>query len=106
MKLITKEILKMTPPILATEGIDSNDKLVTAKYFAGGLTWYMVEYDPENKIAFGYVQNHVDPSFSEWGDFSIWEFEEYNKGNNFPFIERDLHFKPQKIRELKLPKAW
>lgn len=106
MQLITKEITDATPLLYETEEIPTEEKVITAKFFAGAFTWYMVEYDPEQKLAFGYTQNHSDESFSEWGYFSIGEFEMYNKNNNFPFIERDLHFDPVKFKELKNVQAW
>lgn len=101
-ELMNKEIMGRTPALYATEDVGPEEKIVTAKYFAGGLTWYMVEYDQKEKIAFGYVRNEVDPICSEWGYFSISEFEEYNRTVTFPIIERDGNFDPVKFKDLNL----
>lgn len=66
------------------------DPIVIAKYFnAGGAgTWYATEYNPEEKIFFGFVSifgDHCD----EWGYFSLEELEEI-KGFAGLGIERDL----------------
>lgn len=102
MKLVTREIADRTPVLYATEEIPAEEKVVTAKFFCGAFTWYMVEYDPGDKLAFGYVQNDASPFESEWGYFSIYEFDEYNNSHNFPLIERDLFFEPVKFKELNL----
>ncbi|PRS16482.1 DUF2958 domain-containing protein [Bacillus paralicheniformis] len=106
MELITKSIIENTPGLYETEETPIGEKVVTAKYFAGVFTWYMTEYDPKTKIAYGYVDNLSDPMLSEWGTFSIQEFEDYNKTNSFPMIERDLYFDPVKFKELKIPGMW
>ena len=52
------------------------DKIVFAKLFNayGSGTWYLTEYDPENQIAFGYVEGLVEDLFcDEWGYISIEE---------------------------------
>lgn len=99
MKLLTKEIISETPSLYETEEIKLEDKIVTAKFFAGAFTWYMIEYDPNTHTAFGYVENGVVPEFSEWGYFSFSEFEKHNK-LKIPLIERDLYFSPAKVKDL------
>ncbi|ARC72516.1 MULTISPECIES: DUF2958 domain-containing protein [Bacillus] len=106
MELITKSIIENTPGLYETEETPLGEKMVTAKYFAGVFTWYMTEYDAKTKMAYGYVDNLSDPMLSEWGTFSIQEFEDYNKTNSFPMIERDLYFDPVKFKELKIPGVW
>jgi len=102
LKLITKEIIDRTPALYKTDNIPAEEKVVTAKFFSGSFTWYMVEYDPDEKLAFGYVQNDTSPLDSEWGYFSIREFEKHNSSRSFPLIERDLYFEPIKFKDLKL----
>lgn len=96
MKLITKEIEKRFEKVGDQSEIE--DPIFIAKFFnpAGSQTWYASEYDPETKIAFGYVTGmFVD----EWGSFSITELQSIN----LPFglkIERDIHFSEIRFNDL------
>lgn len=95
MKLITKEKESRFAKI-GFQG-DELDPVVVAKFFnCGAGTWYAVEYDPQNRICFGYV---TGLGFDEWGDFSIDELESVKcPPFNLP-IERDLYFPEQRISE-------
>jgi hypothetical protein len=99
MKLITKAIEKSTPVLYGTEDVDIADKRVTAKFFTpwSNWTWYMTEYDPIERLAFGYV---AGPEH-EWGYFSINELESV-KGPWGLKIERDIHFTPKRFADLNL----
>jgi len=85
MKLITKEIEVKIPALYSNEGKTSAEVMVTAKFFFpyGLGTWYMTEYDPDTRTAFGLC----DIGFPELGYFNIDEL----KTNG---IERDMHFTP------------
>ena len=96
MKLLTKELKKRFKKV----GDQSNESnpIVIAKLFnpCGGGTWYLTEYDPKTRIAFGYVTGLAE---NEWGSISIQEMEELK----LPFglgIERDLYFKEQRFKDL------
>lgn len=93
MKLITasfKNELK-DYPLYSQEG--KKDPLVLVKLFhpACAGTWFITEYDPNNKMAFGYVTGFGG---DEFGYISMEEME----STSLPLgikIERDIHFKPQ-----------
>lgn len=57
----------------------------------GSGTWYVSEYDPETKIAFGVA----DLGFPEMGSFALWELEELELPMGLK-IERDLSFPENK----------
>lgn len=90
MKLFTKEILKNMPGLRETDG--KKDTRVQVKLFnpVGAGTWYITEYDPETKDAFGFA-NLGDPQCAELGYIPIQELEEY-RGPLGLGIERDIHF--------------
>lgn len=88
MKLMTKELEKRFAKVGSQENI--KDPIVIAKFFnpMGRGTWYATEYQPEEKMFFGYVSIFGDHN-DEWGDFSLEELESIK----LPFglgIERDL----------------
>jgi len=60
------------------------------------------EYNPEEKIFFGFVQIFGDHN-DEWGYFSLAELESV-KGRFGLGIERDLYFGEPKMSEV-MPKA-
>ena len=97
MKLMTKEIEKKLPKLYETENIPVEDKVAVVKYFnpCGAGIWYGIEYDPEEKLFFGYAEI----TDGEFGYFSLKELENIN----LPFgmhIERDLYFEPTKLSKI------
>jgi hypothetical protein len=93
MKLLTKEIEKILPPV----DDDSNDT-VYVKFFTpwSYWTWYGMSYDPVDKVFFGFVEG----DYPEYGYFSLQELENV-RGPGGLKIERDIHFKPCKLREAR-----
>ena len=97
MKLITEEFEELFKdyPLYSQEKED--DPLVVAKLFdpCGSASWWITEYDPEQKLGFGYVTGLVA---DEWGYVSLTELESIER----PFgltIERDLYFRQKRISE-------
>lgn len=97
MKLLLKSHLAKLPKIGATEKV--KDPVAIVKLFnpCGAGTWYITEYDPVDELCFGLVELHE----TELGYFSLKEL----KGLRLPpfglGIERDIHFKPTKLSELR-----
>lgn len=88
MQLLTKALQDRFAEVGSQGHLD--DPLIIAKFFnpCGRGTWYATEYNPEDKIFFGYV---TGLGFDEWGCFSLVEMESVK----LPFglgIERDLYF--------------
>ena len=80
---------------------ENEEKLVMLKLFNafGAGTWYLLEYNPETKIAFGYVTRLGG---DEWGYSSLTELAEiYIAG--VPAIEIDAHFPPTPFKKIELP---
>jgi len=103
MKLITKTIEKKIPALYAQDG-KGEDAIVHLKLFnpCGAATWFITEYDPETRTAFGYADLHGarPDGGAELGYVSLDELESIR----LPFglkIERDLHWKPCTLAEAK-----
>ena len=96
MKLLNDELIKILPPLYSTENI--KDPLIQCKFFTpdSSWTWYVLEYDKENEIFFGYVCGLEN----ELGYFSLAELESI-KGQLGLSIERDISFKPTKLSVVK-----
>jgi len=90
MKLFTKEILKKLPKLYATEDTPEDEKKIPLKLFnpMGKQTWYIVEYDPVDRLAFGYVTGMLE---DEFGYVSMDEIESITLPLGMK-IERDLHW--------------
>lgn len=90
MKLLTKEIEKKLPSMYSTEDVSLQNKKLIAKFFCpwNHWTWFAVEYDPKNKIFFGYVSG----DFDEWGYFSLDELQKL-RGSFGLKVERDMYFR-------------
>lgn len=96
MKLLTKALAAKIPALYAQDG-KGDDAIVYAKFFhcLSGMYWYATEYSPEDRLFFGWVYSQSP----ELGYFSLDEFEQ-TRIKGIP-MERDLHFTPCTLREVK-----
>jgi hypothetical protein len=97
MLMMTKEILDRIPALYSQEETPLGDQIVHVKFFTpwAGWTWYGLEYDPAEKMFFGYV----DGLDGEYGYFSLTELESI-EGPVGLKIERDRHFGPTPMSEI------
>ena len=95
MKLLTKTLLKQLPPLYSTE--NRKDPMVICKFFYPGFnwTWYAIEFDGKD-LFFGLV----DGFEVELGYFSLTELQA-TRGQLGMSIERDLHFDPCRLSQLR-----
>ena len=91
MQLMTKALEERFAQVGRQEEV--KDPIVIAKFFnpIGRGYWFATEYDPKDKIFFGYVSLFGDYN-DEWGSFSLEELESLELPMGMK-IERDLHFK-------------
>lgn len=85
-------------PALYKQESAGGNAIVHIKLFfpAGSATWYLTEYDPVEKIAFGWV---TGLGTDELGYVSITELEELRVHGLR--VERDLYWRPATLREVK-----
>ena len=95
MDLLTADIRRQLPPLYAREGVE--DPRVCATFFTPwtNWTWYPIEFDGED-LFFGLVDGHE----VELGYFSLAELESVI-GPGGLRIERDLHFRPTSLSEVR-----
>ncbi len=95
MKLLTKEICLLLPPLYSTE--DKDDPVAVVKFFAPwtNWTWYAIEFDGVDTF-FGLVVGHE----AELGYFALSELASV-VGPGGLTIERDLSFQPVPISQLR-----
>lgn len=95
MQLITDQIRRQLPPLYATE--NSSDPIAWVKYFTpdSSWTWYATEFDGQDTF-FGMVQGFE----GELGYFSLAELLSSRGPHGLP-IERDLHFQPTPLSQLR-----
>jgi|GEM_PF-248867 len=98
MELLPDEIRKKLPPLYAQE--HEKDPMVYVKFFhpLSHWTWYATEGSSEDDdfIFFGWVYG----DFPELGYFSLNELESVKDPLGLG-IERDLHFTPKRLSEVK-----
>jgi len=99
MMLLTKENKKALPALYSTdEVVKPQDKICQVKFFHPlcQMTWYAVEFDPDEGLFFGWVENG---EMSEWGYFSLEEFKTCKvRGLG---MERDMYFTPKPMKEVR-----
>ncbi len=96
MELFPEEIRRQLPLLYSQE--HEPDPVVYVKFFHPNShwTWYATEYDPQQGLFFGWVYGD-EP---ELGYFTLHEFEEFQDPLGIG-IERDEHFTPMKLSEVK-----
>lgn len=94
-KLHEKLVKLGIPALYSTEGKPESERVIYAKCFAlaSGATWLISEYNPEEKLAFGYTDLFGTGSQGGacWGYISIEELEEL-VWINIPRVEFDRYF--------------
>ena len=99
-KLITKEIGDPIPALYANENVENYDSVLAhAKLFSpySSWTWYVTEWNRETGLCFGLVQGFEE----ELGYFSLDELAEVTVFGGVPAVERDLHWKPKTLGEIR-----
>ena len=96
MELLPKQIREELPALRAQEELGLAAQAVV-KFFTpdGGWTWYASEFDGED-LFFGLVIGFMP----EFGYFTLSELESARGALGLP-IERDQHFEPKSLRELR-----
>lgn len=95
MELLPSDVAKTLPPLCSQDG--SPDPMVWVKFFhpLSSWTWYATEYDPQERVFFGWVYG----DFPELGYFSLDEMEAVRvRGLG---MERDVHFTPTPLSQVK-----
>ena len=96
MELLTQELIEQIPPLYEQEGKGENAlayvKLCTPD---SNFTWFITEYDADEKMCFGLI----DGFEKELGYFSLNEIEQI-KGSMGLKVERDISFRPTKLKDL------
>lgn len=98
-ELITSDMLEHTPKLYAQDHVPFADKMVYGAFiipFKSDWTWYMTEYDSEQKLAFGLVLGHE----AEWGYFSIEELQSLG-AQRLLLVDFPKTFRELKNTELK-----
>ena len=98
MQLLTKELEARFAKVGSQAEME--DPIAICKFFnpVGRGYWFATEYDPKEKIFYGYVSLFGDYN-DEWGSFSLEELESI-KGKFGLGIERDLHFEETPMSEI------
>ena len=101
MHLLLQGITDSVPLLYATEETAIADKMVYAKLFDpfSQWAWYVCEYDPKERLFFGYVVGQE----REWGEFSLDELESLKMPDGTtPRIELDVNFAPIIFKDLNI----
>lgn len=94
---LTAEDLRNLPALYSTEDQALDDHMLWVKFFdpCGSWTWYAAEYDPADRLFFGFVEGFE----GEWGCFALDELLSV-RGSMGLGIERDLYWTPCRFSEL------
>ena len=105
-KPMSEELLRL-PVFYSTEHVSLTEKVVHMHFFLGGCDWYACEYNPDEKLFFGFVILNNDYEMSEWGYFSLEELASIKV--KWLEVDRDLYFSPTKaidIERIRKAQGW
>ena len=96
MDLMPDDVAATIPALRTTE--HEPDPTAHVKWFTpdSSWTWYVVEYDPGERICYGLV----DGLEAELGYFSLAEIEHIRGPLGLP-VERDLYWSPTPLSQLQ-----
>lgn len=103
----TNEELSKIPAFYSAEEVPLKEKVIYMHFFIGGCDWYASEYNPEERIFFGFAILNNDLEMAEWGYFSLDELSDIKAG--YVEIDRDLYFVPTKaidIENIRKAQGW
>lgn len=99
----TKADLASMPKLGETDGKSNATTIVQGHFFVAGCDWFVTEYDPVDRLFFGFAILNGDYQMAEWGYISLTELEELNV--SFMQVDYDKHWdKPQvqHVEKIKL----
>ncbi len=80
----------------STEHTRAKDVMIYEHFFLFGSDWYIAEYNPKDKVMFGYAILNGDYQNAEWGCMSYTELRDLNvKGFE---VDRDMYWEPKKAQ--------
>ena len=97
-ELMPMSVARKIPAIYSQDDVD--DPTAWVKLFSpySGAVWYITEYNPSSKEAFGWAELH--PGGGELGYIDIGDLEGLNR-NGLPLVERDLYWRPRSLSQAK-----
>ncbi len=95
---MTQELEKRFAQVGSQDG--AKDPIVVTEFFdpCGIARWYATEYDPKEKMFFGYASIFCDEN-DEWGYFSLEELESIKCPLGLG-IERNLYWTEQRASQV------
>ena len=103
----TKKELSLIPRLYETDNIALKDKIIMMHFFLAASDWYVCEYDPKERIFFGFAVLNGDFQCAEWGYIPLKDLEEI-KVKWFE-VDRDLFWKERKasrVQKICLASDW
>lgn len=95
----TENQLNKLPKLYETEKTRTEDKKIFLHFFIASTDWYIVEYDPQEGLFFGFTILNNDLENAEWGYISFAELKHIKIG--FVEVDRDLHWNVRKASEVE-----
>ena len=97
-RLLPPSVARLLPPLRSTEG---RDPIVLVKFFdpCGRWTLYVTEYDPIDRLLFGWCRSPLGPDCDEYGYSSLDEIEATTNRLGLG-MERDLHWTPAPLSKV------
>lgn len=98
IKAFDEILLGRMPGIYETVNVPFSEKVVQMHIFRENADWYIVEYDPLQRLFYGYADVHPGPP--RWECFSLDEIADCWLPSLSRNAELDPGWKPKKAKEI------
>ena len=91
------------PALYSQDGKSAEEAVVHVKLFMPyhNWTWLLLEYDPEEELAFGFSYDAAFPQGAELGYISFKELQQVSNMSFATKVCRDILFEPTSLAEAK-----
>ena len=97
----TQKDLDNMPKLYSTDKEGGNaTNIVQGHFFVAGCDWYVTEYDPEDRIFFGFAILNGDYQMAEWGLISLKELEDLTIGGIME-VDYDKHWSKPQVKDVE-----
>ena len=96
----TKTDLAKMPKLGETDGKSNATTIVQGHFFLASNDWFVTEYDPEERIFFGFAILNGDYQMAEWGYISLDELEGIKMQGMFE-VDFDKHWTKTEVQNVE-----
>jgi hypothetical protein len=98
LNMLDRSRLSNLPKLFETMDVPFPERSVQMRFLRENGEWFAVEYDPLQRLFYGYINARPGPP--HWGFFGLDEIEDCWIPSLCPEAELDLDWTPKKVKDI------